>query len=280
MRVIRSVVKAAAVGWDLLSPPTAGITILLYHRVGAGSTSDVDLPINLFTRQMSELAESGRAISLDAAVDSLLIPGDGASDGFVPTGARGGGPVVVTFDDGTSDVVDTAMPILEEHAVPATLFVATRFIDEQRQFPDDGRPATWAGLRDAIASGLLKVGSHTHSHALMDRITAHGALSELDRSIGLIEEHLGVAPSHFAYPKAVPGNSAAEALVRSRFRSASLAGTVANRPGSADVFRLTRSPIQTSDRMWFARRKVDGGLVLEDRIRVARNRRRYSGLTR
>ena len=43
------------------------------------------------------------------------------------------GAVVVTFDDGTGDFVDEAVPVLDRFVL-ATLYVATRFVDEQRSF--------------------------------------------------------------------------------------------------------------------------------------------------
>ena len=42
--------------------------------------------------------------------------------------------MVVTFDDGTGDFVDEAVPVLDRFEVLATLYVATRFVDEQRSF--------------------------------------------------------------------------------------------------------------------------------------------------
>lgn len=92
--------------------------------------------------------------------------------------------------------------------------------------------------------------------------------------MGLIGQHLNVEVRHFAYPKALVPSPAAEAQVRSRFSSASLAGTRAN-PVGADVFRLRRSPIQVLDgERWFTR-KLNGGLGLEDDLRGLVNRRRY-----
>lgn len=248
-------------------PPPDGVVVLLYHRVGGRGKTEVDLPTSLFEEQVSQLAASGAAGTLDDAVDHLA--------GRRPDGPR----VVVTFDDGTDDVVDVAVPVLARHGVPALLYVASDFVERRRAFPHDGKPASWAGLADAMASGVLAVGSHTHTHALLDRLPDDAVDEELDRSIGLIEERLGTSPRHFAYPKALLGSAHAQAAVKDRFASAALAGCRANRPGTTDVWRLARSPIQVSDGMRFFSRKLAGGMALEQSLRELKNRRGYRGLT-
>ena len=255
---------------DTVARPPRGVTILIYHRVGAGSGGEVDLDPGLFRDQVAELAETGRLMSLDDAV-ALLQRGQ-------PSDAD---PVVITFDDGTPDVVETAVPILQEHGAPMTLYLATGFVDSDRGFwQDDDRPISWAGLRDAMASGVMAVGSHTHSHALLDRLDPDRIADELDRSIDLIGEHLGAAPRHFAYPKALPPSPDADREVRARFVSAALAGTRPNAYGSTDVHLLSRSPVQRSDGMRWFRHKAKGGLGLEDRLRARLNERRYASAAR
>ena len=115
--------------------------------------------------------------------------------------------VAITFDDGTADFADQAVPVLDRYRVPATLYVATAFLEEQRPFPNDGVPLSWAALRESLATGVVTVGSHTHSHALLDRLPDADLAGELDRSIDLIGERVGVAAVHFAYPKAVMGSA-------------------------------------------------------------------------
>lgn len=264
-RLARRAVKQAAAVADRLRPARPGAVVLLYHRVGRRSEVEVDLPRALFAEQMAAVAP--RAASLDALLDGL--------DGPAPK--PGTEPVAVTFDDGTADFVDEAVPVLVEHGVPALLYVATAFVEEGRSFPDAGAPASWAGLADAVSTGLVTIGSHTHTHALMDRATPTDAVHELDRSRKLIEDRLGIPAHHFAYPKAVLGSPAAEAAVRERFRSAAIAGTRPNRYGAADPYRLTRSPIQLSDDMRWFRAKLAGGMGLEDRLRQVLNRGRYAG---
>lgn len=215
---------------------------------------EVDLPTAVFDEQMALVA--ARTLTLDAALDALQGPPPASPD-----------PVVVTFDDGTADIVDVALPVLDRHRVPALLYLATDFVERQRPFPLGGEPASWSALADALASGWVTIGSHTHTHLVLDGADGATAANELDRSIKLIEDRLGVTPVHFAYPKAVAPSAAAAAAVRDRFRSAALAGTRPNRYGHTDPFRLARTPVQVSDGMRYFHRKLAGGMRAEDDIR-------------
>jgi peptidoglycan/xylan/chitin deacetylase (PgdA/CDA1 family) len=265
----KQVVKTSAAALDVLHRPRPGVVVLVYHRVGGASGLEIDLPDELFDAQMEALAASGRVVSLAAALEGLAAPD-------APMGLA---PVVLTFDDGTADLVDRALPILVRHRLPITLYAATEFIEERRSFPDDGRPVTWSGLADACSTGLVEVGSHTHRHRLLDRVSAQEASDELDRSIELIGEHLGRPPLDFAYPKAVQGSAAADRAVRGRFRSAALAGTRPNPYGATDPYALARSPVQRSDGLRWFERKADGGMALEDQLRGRLNRFRYADAT-
>ena len=162
------------------------------------------------------LTESTDVVRLEAALEEL--------DGPRPSSRRRP-VVVVTFDDGTDDFVDVALPILERHRIPVTMYLATAFIDDGSAFPDGGRPASWSALTDACATGLVDIGSHTHRHRLLDRLPSVEVADELDRSIDLIGDRLGRTAVDFAYPKAVFGSPEADGAVRQRFRSAALAGT-------------------------------------------------------
>ena len=262
-------VKAGAAAIDRLDRPDPGIVFLIYHRVGGRTPSNVDLPTEVFEEQVAELASAGRIVTIDEATERLRSP----------AGEKVPRPVVLTFDDGTDDWADIVLPVLDRHRAPATFYVATDFVERQLPFPGDARPITWSGLAELAASGLATIGSHTHTHALLDRADATLAADELDRSVGLIGERLEVDCRHFAYPKALLGSPAAEGEVRRRFTTATVAGSVANVPDRSDLHRLTRTPIQTTDGMRWFRRKADGGLRHEDRARSLLNRGRYAGAT-
>src|SRR5690606_10670234 len=76
---------------------------------------------------------------------------------------------VVTFDDGYENVYREAWPILKELGVPATVFVATAYLDSPRPFPSDDwseagsfrvpaecwRPLTTTQCGEMLDSGLV-----------------------------------------------------------------------------------------------------------------------------
>ncbi len=97
--------------------------VLLYHRVGGEALDPhrLSMPIDAFRDQMAWLSSNCRVMPLDALAAR-------AADRSLPANA-----VAITFDDGYSDVLTHAVPILREFGLPATCFVAT------------------AGLPDAVA---------------------------------------------------------------------------------------------------------------------------------
>ena len=149
--VARRVIRAADRVLDAVRPQT-GIAVLIHHRVGGGSTSAVDTPAADFERQLELLAECHRVLTLDAG-------GGGTDDARAL--ARSG--VVLTIDDGTADLTDVAVPLLVRHGVPALVYVATDPVESGTPFEWGAPPTSWAALRDAMSTGLLTVGSHTHT---------------------------------------------------------------------------------------------------------------------
>lgn len=253
---------------DRIRPPAAGVSMLIYHRVGAATTSSIDLSLSEFRAQLARLREQHRVITLDEAIRGLSRE-DHSVDGSV----------VLTFDDGTDDFVDVVVPELVEQHLPATLYLATQFVDDQRKFPWGTAPLTWSGLRQAVSTGLVTVGSHTHSHLLLDRVSVAQATADVDRSIDLIGSELGAAPIHFAYPKALPGTPGIQEVIAARFRSAALARSRINQVGQTNLHRLWRTPMQSGESLDLFSHKASYGLRLEGSVREMVSRRRTRGAT-
>ncbi len=272
----RTLVKRVSKATDVVFARATGVTVLIYHRIGGGSDSQVDLPMAAFERHLAHLAEHCSVVTLDQAITALAASPSAAFD----AGHEAGPHVVITFDDGTADFTEHAVPALMRHGLSATLYVATKFVDTQTEFPWGAPPATWAALRDAVGTGLITIGSHTHAHWLLDRLEGAAIADDLDRSVELIGTNIGHAPTHFAYPKALPGSAEAEIAVRRRFASAALAFSRVNRPGRTDLHRISRTPVQRSDGYEFFAAKAGGGLRLEGELRALVARVKYRGATR
>ena len=98
---------------------------LLYHRVTNESkvpvsqnpSINITLPVTEFEQQIAYISKHHNCVALPEAVEML-------SEGTLSTGT-----IVVTFDDGYRDNLLQALPVLERHGVPATIFVTTGLID-------------------------------------------------------------------------------------------------------------------------------------------------------
>ncbi|HEV2950869.1 MAG TPA: polysaccharide deacetylase family protein [Actinomycetota bacterium] len=242
MTIARKAVKVASLPLGILRGRRArDVVILGYHRVGPG-TAEIDMPISAFTRQMDLLASLGEVRSLDDAIEH-------------------GGAVVLTFDDGTRDFSEEVLPVLVERKLPALLYLATAMTEEPPSL-GLGPGLSWSMLRDALATGLVAVGSHTHRHVDLAHASASEAESEMRRSKELIEDRLGTPCRHFAYPWGV-GSRAADEITRRLFETAAIDAWRTNRWGAIDPHRLGRTPVLRSDGTAFFRMKVRGWLDLE-----------------
>jgi peptidoglycan/xylan/chitin deacetylase (PgdA/CDA1 family) len=206
---------------------------------------------------MEHLRFTGQVVSYDQALDTLR-------SGRVPPRDQ----VVLTFDDGYRDFYTHAFPVLAALGLPATLFVATQFIDEGVPCVMSSPPAqpllpvTWSMLRKMHASGLVTVASHTHTHVELPGHSPARVVDELTRPQRLLEEHLGAAVRHFAYPRAV-WDTAVEAHVRRVYDSAAIAGSMKTTVVDFDSYRIRRLPILRRDGWFYFRAKLRGWLERE-----------------
>jgi peptidoglycan/xylan/chitin deacetylase (PgdA/CDA1 family) len=108
--------------FELLTKPSGAI-VLMYHSVAPTESSRSVAPGNrippeIFERQMAFLSKYRRVVPLSRVVDRIKA---GES---MPAGT-----VCLTFDDGYLDNLRIAAPILEKFGLPATLYLATGYVN-------------------------------------------------------------------------------------------------------------------------------------------------------
>ena len=220
------------------------VVILCYHRIGSGQRG-IDVSGTAFRRQLDLLAETGLVRPLDEALAS----------------PQGG--VVITVDDGYRDFSDHVVPLLVERRLSVVLYLATSLVaSDGTHRADAGDALTWTMLREAVETGVVTIGSHTHGHVDLSERAASEVEAEMRTSKELIEDNLGVACRHFAYPWG-RASTVAERSAKQLFDTAALVGWRINRRGAIDPYNLGRVPIHRSDGRVFFRAKTLGLLDSE-----------------
>jgi len=169
-------------------------SVLAYHLVGAGTTSPVDLPEEVFRRQMEELQALARPVHLADLVERIERPSRSESR-----------LVAVTFDDAFRNFFERVWPVVVEYGIPVTLFVPVGFLEGAAPSPlrgaTDLAPLSWDELREMIRSGLVSVGSHGFLHRDFRRLGADEIGEDLARARETLRRRLGVEARAFCYPR-------------------------------------------------------------------------------
>lgn len=259
MTVGRTVGKAVFAAADLLRRSPDGPRLLIYHQVGSDLGRQMEVTREDFLWQLDWLAEHREVVTLDEALRRWRAAGAHRL-------------VVLTFDDGYRDTHRVAFPALKERGMPFTLYLSTSHM-ERGEGEVGAEPLTWDETASMVESGLVTIGSHTHSHLDLRTASAQRVEDEVGRADELIATRLGVVPRHFAYPWGYWAE-AADHVVRARYESAAL-GSAHKQSHVPDHHLLHRFPVQLSDgRIWFGRR-LAGGFMMEEKVR--RRLRGYSG---
>lgn len=259
MTALRVVGKAVFAAADLLHRTPTGPRVLIYHQVGAGLQRQMEVGREDFLWQLDWLVHNREVVPIAEAIERWNEP---ESDRLV----------VITFDDGYRDTHRVAFPALRDRGLPFTLYLSTAHM-ETGDGPQGAEPLTWGEVAEMVESGLVTVGSHTHTHLDLRVAEPDRVKEEMSKADDLIGERLGITPRHFAYPWGY-WSEVADNEVRRRYDSATLGSP--HRPGMrGDPYLMHRFPVQLSDRRVWFRRRLIGGLLLEEKVR--RRIRGYAG---
>ena len=167
----------------------------MYHALGGSKEAATRfvLPVKSFERQMRLLATLPfSVVPLEQAATVLLAGGD------LPRGA-----IALTFDDGTRDTKELALPVLERYGFPATAFVVSgkmgSTVDWTTHAGLSGRATmTWD---EALAlEPVFTLQPHTRTHPSLRELSGTALADEVEGSRRDLEEHTGRQATVFAYP--------------------------------------------------------------------------------
>jgi peptidoglycan/xylan/chitin deacetylase (PgdA/CDA1 family) len=184
-------------GWDAFTREFAlRLPVLCYHHVGeefAGSWPLLTVSTKVFRRQMKWLVDNDYT-GIHAA-DWLAWVQQGT--------ALPAKPVLVTFDDGYSDLVENAIPVLETDGIKATIFIVSQHIGDASTWDvalgHPSRPLMNAEQVRECRSHGIEIGAHSRTHPDLRKLQDADLRNELDGCRAELTELMGAPVKTLAY---------------------------------------------------------------------------------
>jgi peptidoglycan/xylan/chitin deacetylase (PgdA/CDA1 family) len=111
--------------------------------------------------------------------------------------------IVLTFDDAYESLYHNAFEVMKEYGFTATVFVVSDFVGKKNLWDVTlGREfihLDWGGLQELVKEGF-EIGSHTHTHPDLTKVSEDRVRDELEISKKTLEDHLGVPVRFVSYP--------------------------------------------------------------------------------
>lgn len=165
------------------------VPVLFYHHIEpfeiakAAWHEQFTVDSTIFDAQMAYLTQKGyRSI----AAEELALA---VSSGSTLTQKA----IVLTFDDGYSDIYKYAYPILNKYGMKGSLMISTGLLDNPNYL-------TWAQLKEMQTSGNIFAYNHTWSHASLTKSSREKVEYEVQTAKKQLEDNLGKPQMIFTYP--------------------------------------------------------------------------------
>ncbi|MEU0372655.1 polysaccharide deacetylase family protein [Streptomyces sp. NPDC006283] len=170
------------------------IPVLLYHAVmddPPAWIAEFTVTPKQFGDQLDVVVASGRTpIIVGTLVDALTGRGG-------PLPPR---PVVLTFDDGFADLPGPTAEALAGRRLPATAYLTTGAVTPGRSSLLPPAPMMTLSRAPLLEQYGLEVGAHTVTHPQLDTLPPQALRRELREAKAELEDVLGHAVAHLAYP--------------------------------------------------------------------------------
>lgn len=210
------------------------MTILCYHSVQPGWESPLAVEPLDFERQCRWLSRAREVLPLDAAVDRL------DRRGRLPRGTA-----ALTFDDGFAALVRHALPVLQLHRLPATVFLVAATLTPQ------GHPVDWVDRPGSEPLNTLSreevlhmqdcgvsFQSHSFAHRDLTQLSHAECVADLRDSRELLADLLGRPVRMLAYPRGRHDAQVRAAAQQAGFQHAFGLPESAEKPGAHAIPRV------------------------------------------
>lgn len=188
-----------------ITPAENGVIILEYHMVKDNPKSDekkYSVTPSEFREQLAYLKANGyETISMR---DFVL-----AKKGKLTLPEK---PIVITFDDGYKDNYYNMLPILEEFAMKATVYVVTNDIGKEEYL-------SYEELKDMESRGI-EIGSHTANHLPLTSLPREKQIEEIKLSKLMLEWNGLNTIYTFSYPNGAYDENSPQILKENEYLTA------------------------------------------------------------
>lgn len=163
------------------------------------------------------------------------------------------GCVVLTFDDGYTDTLTVAAPLIRRYGFSATCYLVSGAVGTYNRWDAERveaiKPLMSREQIDQWLAAGMEVGSHSCSHARLEDLSTEAARYEIEESRTALRKMFDVPVEHFAYPFGHFTDQSVELVRRAGYVSA-----VTVLPGvtrvSDDRLRLPRMLVN-GERSWW-----------------------------
>jgi peptidoglycan/xylan/chitin deacetylase (PgdA/CDA1 family) len=185
--------------------PLAGyclnVPVLMYHHIQPNSLAKergqgaLSVDNGEFDLQMGYLVSSGYSVISAEQLVNALINHTG-----LPSKS-----IVITMDDGYSDIYAYAYPVLQKYHIVANLMIPTGLLGGQDYL-------TWSQVAEMVHSGLAYLGGHTWSHYSIAQGPTDKINFEITTGKQQLQDYTGQNVNVFTYPYGSFNNNAIAAL--------------------------------------------------------------------
>ena len=163
--------------------PLPGQRILAYHSIGNAVDGDIN---NIYSLSRLQFVNQIEAVCQFAEKHNFT---------FAPFGSPKDKTICITFDDGYSDVLSVAAPILSNLKIPFHVFISP-----QKSETNDQRYLSKSEIKEIYSVNTATIGAHGYSHTSLTSVSSELASTELAKSKSMLEDLLSSPVYSMSYP--------------------------------------------------------------------------------